>query len=219
MERQARRRLHPPLQGEVQRATFAANRAVGRVCLAVAATPFGTRRTTTREEGSLRVRFPKACAGAPEAVLVNTAGGIAGGDRFAVDLGLDAGGQLTVTTAAAEKVYRSLGPDAWVGVSATVKEGASLTWRPQETILFDRARLARTITIALAPSAKLLLAETIVFGRSAMGETVHEGSVIDCWRGRPDGRLIFAQNFRPDGPLTDLLNDPAVTDGGPGNGT
>src|SRR5216684_8823658 len=151
MERQARRRLHPPLQGEVQRATFAANRAVGRVCLAVAATPFGTRRTTTREEGSLRVRFPKACAGAPEAVLVNTAGGIAGGDRFAVDLGLDAGAQLTVTTAAAEKIYRSLGPDACVDVSATVKDGATLTWLPQETILFDRARLARTITIALAP--------------------------------------------------------------------
>jgi urease accessory protein len=213
MERQARRRLHPPLQGEVQRATFAANRAVGRVCLAVAATPFGTRRTTTREEGSLRVRFPKACAGAPEAVLVNTAGGIAGGDRFAVDLGLDAGGQLTVTTAAAEKVYRSLGPDACVDVSATVKDGATLTWLPQETILFDRARLARTITIALAPSAKLLLAETIVFGRSAMGETVHEGSVIDRWRVRRDGRLVFAENFCLDGPVTGRLNEAAVASG------
>ncbi len=213
MERQARRRLHPPLQGEVQRATFAANRAVGRVCLAVAATPFGTRRTTTREEGSLRVRFPKACAGAPEAVLVNTAGGIAGGDRFAVDLGLDAGAQLTVTTAAAEKIYRSLGPDACVDVSATVKDGATLTWLPQETILFDRARLARTITIALAPSAKLLLAETIVFGRSAMGETVHEGSVIDRWRVRRDGRLVFAENFCLDGPVTGRLNEAAVAGG------
>src|SRR5216683_790305 len=213
MERQARKRLHPPLQGEVQRATFAANRAVGRVCLAVAATPFGTRRTTTREEGSLRVRFPKACAGAPEAVLVNTAGGIAGGDRFAVDLTLDTGARLVVTTAAAEKVYRSLGPDACVDVSATVKDGATLTWLPQEMILFDRARLARTITIALAPSAKLLLAETIVFGRSAMGETVHEGSVIDRWRVRRDGRLVFAENFCLDGPVTGRLNEAAVAGG------
>src|SRR5258706_12938158 len=104
MERQARRRLHPPLQGEVQRATFAANRAVGRVCLAVAATPSGTRRTTTREDGSLRVRFPNACAGAPEAVLVNTAGGIAGGHPFAVHLPLDARAPPPPTTAASENV-------------------------------------------------------------------------------------------------------------------
>jgi urease accessory protein len=198
---------------DANRATFAANRAVGRVCLGVAATPGGTRRTTTREEGSLRVRLPNACAGAPEAVLVNTSGGIAGGDRFVVDLALDAGARLTVTTTAAEKIYRSLGPDACLDVSASLKDSAELTWLPQETILFDRARLARTITIALAPSAKLLLAETIVFGRSAMGETVHEGSVIDRWRIRRDGRLIFAENFRIDGPVTDRLNEAAVAGG------
>jgi urease accessory protein len=213
MGRQAHGQLHPPLQGAVGRATFAANRAYGRVCLAVAAMRGVTRRTMTREDGSLRVRFPNARAGAPEAVLVNTAGGIAGGDRFAVDLALDTGGELTVTTAAAEKVYRSLGPDACVDVSATLKDGAALTWLPQETILFDRARLTRTITIALARSAKLLLAETIVFGRSAMGETVHEGSVIDRWRVRRDGRLVFAENFRLDGPVTDRLNEAAVAGG------
>jgi urease accessory protein len=146
-------------------------------------------------------------------VFVNTAGGIAGGDRFAVDLALDAGGELTVTTAAAEKIYRSLGPDACVDVSASVKDGAALTWLPQETILFDRARLSRTITMTLAPSAKLLLAETIVLGRSAMGETVQEGRVIDRWRVRRDGRLIFAENFRLDGPVADRLNEAAVAAG------
>src|SRR5262249_12257660 len=100
MRRQAGGQLHPPLhwagrtagtvtgdrdtpEDKVKSATFAANRAHGCVALAVAATPLGVRRTTTREEGSLRVRFPNACAAAPEAVLVNTAGGIAGGDRFA----------------------------------------------------------------------------------------------------------------------------------------
>src|SRR6266849_508596 len=161
MERRAHGRLHPPLQGEVERATFAANRARGSISLAVAATPSATRRTRTREDGSLRVRFPNACAGAPEAVLVNTAGGLTGGDRFAIDLAL----------------------------------------------------LARTIAIALAPSAKLVLAETIVFGRSAMGETVHEGSFADRWRVRRDGRLIFAENFRLDGPVTDRLNEAAVAGG------
>src|SRR5262249_22275751 len=114
---------------------------------------------------------------------------------------------------AAEKIYRSLGPDARMDVSATVADGAELTWLPQETILFDRARLARTITIALAPRAKLLLAEAIVFGRSAMGETVHKGSFAARWRARRDGTLIFAENFRLDGSITDRLNEAAVAGG------
>jgi urease accessory protein len=200
-------------------ATFAANRAHGRVSLALVATPTGVRRTVTREEGSLRVRFPGACAGAPEAVLVNTAGGIAGGDRLAVDLALDPGAKLVVTTAAAEKIYRSLGTDSRFDVTATLADAAELTWLPQETILFDRARLVRTIAITLAPTAKLLLAETVVFGRAAMGETVHDGSFADRWRIRRDGRLAFAENFRLDGPVNDRLNESAVAGGRPALGT
>ena len=206
-------------QKEAARATFAANRAHGRISLALAATQRGTRRTTTREDGSLRVRFPGACAGAPEAVLVNTAGGIAGGDRFAVDLALDVGARLVVTTAAAEKIYRSLGPDACIDVTATLADGAELVWLPQETILFDRARLARTVDIALAPTAMLLFAETIVFGRAAMGETVHEGRFTDRWRVRRNGRLIFAENFRLDGPIADRLNEAAIAGGRAAIGT
>lgn len=201
------------------RAVFAANRAQGHVSLGLVARAGVTRRTTTREDGSLRVRFPGACAGAPEAVLVNTAGGIAGGDRFAVDLALDAGARLVVTTAAAEKIYRSLGPDACVDVTATLADGAELTWLPQETILFDRARLARTIDLALAPTATLLFAETIVFGRTAMDESVHEGRFTDRWRVRRDGRLIFAENFGLDGPIADRLNEAAIAGGRAAIGT
>jgi urease accessory protein len=214
MERRAHGQLHPPLQGEVACATFAANRAVGRVCLAVAATRGVTRRTTTREDGSLRVRFPNACAGALEAVLVNTAGGIAGGDRFAVDLALDADAQLTVTTAAAEKIYRSLGPDAGVDVSAILEDGAALAWLPQETILFDRARLRRTIEVDLAADARLLLAEAAIFGRSGMGETVAEGFWLDRWRVRRGGRLLHAETVRLDGNVAAKLAQPAVAKGG-----
>jgi len=146
-------------------------------------------------------------------VLINTAGGIAGGDHFAVDLALDTDARLTVTTAAAEKIYRSLGPDACVDVTATLADGAELIWLPQETILFDRARLARTVSIALARATTLLFAEAIVFGRTAMGETVHEGSLNDRWRVRRDGRLIFAESLCLDGPITDRLREAAATDG------
>jgi urease accessory protein len=198
---------------------FAENRAQGSVSLTLAATPRGTRRTGTREEGSLRVRFPGACPGAPEAVIVNTAGGIAGGDRLSIALDLAAGARLIVTTAAAEKVYRSLGPDACFDITATLADGAELVWLPQETILFDRARLKRTVDIALAPAATLLFAETVVFGRTAMGETVTAGALIDRWRIHRGGKLAFAENFRLDGAIDERLEAAAIAKGQTAIGT
>jgi len=124
-----------------------------------------------------------------------------------------------VTTAAAEKVYRSLGPDASIDVVARLADGAELLWLPQETILFDRARLARTVDIALAPAATLLFAETVVFGRSAMGETVKEGFFTDRWRIRRDRKLVFAENFRIDGPIAARLGETAIAKGSVALGT
>jgi urease accessory protein len=215
---QVRGRLSP-LQAEGKSAIFAANRAEGRVSLAIAATACGIRCTSSREDGSLRVRFPSACAGAPEAVLVNTAGGLAGGDRFAVDLDLGPGARLTVTTASAEKVYRSLGPAARADVTANLADGAELLWLPHETILFDRARLERTVDVTLAPTAALAFAETVVFGRAAMGETVAQGHFSDRWRIRRGGRLIFAENFSLDGAIAARLREAAIANGHSAIGT
>jgi len=209
--------LAPRTEGE--NAVFAANRARGRVAVTLAVTDGRARRTRCHEEGSLRVRFPGACAGAAEAVLVNTAGGIAGGDRFAVDLDLEAGARLVVTTAAAEKVYRSLGPDAAVDVTARIADGAELMWLPQETILFDRARLRRSVDIALAPVARLLFAETVVFGRTAMGEVVNAGFLADRWRIRRGGKLVFAENLCLDGAVAERLGEAAVANGHAAIGT
>lgn len=152
-------------------------------------------------------------------MLVNTAGGIAGGDRFAVELELAAGARLTVTTAAAEKIYRSLGPDAAIEVTAHIADGAELAWLPQETILFDRARLKRKVEIALAPGATLLFAETVVFGRTAMGETVTAGSLVNRWRVRRGGKLIFAENLHLDGAIALRLAEAAVANGRAALGT
>jgi urease accessory protein len=212
----------PQGEGEQRAATrsiFAANRAQGRVSIGLAARAGVTRRTATREEGSLRVRFPGACASATEAVLINTAGGIAGGDGFAVDLDLETDARLVVTTAAAEKIYRSLGPDSRFDATVTLAEGAELLWLPQETILFDRARFTRNVDITLAPSATLLFAETVVFGRTAMRESVLEGHFTDRWRVRRCGRLIFAENFHLDGPIADRLNEAAIAGGNTAVGT
>jgi len=194
--------------------TFAANRAVGRIALAVRASAGVTRRLRVREEGSLRVRFPGPASAELEAVIVNTAGGVAGGDRFALDVTVEPGARLVVTTAAAEKVYRTLEPDATIDVKLAVGATSSLAWLPRETILFNRARLRRTINIDLAEDARLLLAEAIVFGRSGMGEAVDDAGVFDRWHLHRGGRLIHAEAMRLDGAVAAKLAQPAVANGG-----
>jgi urease accessory protein len=195
--------------------TFASNRATGDIALAVAAAAGASRRARVHEAGSLRVRFPNGHdAGALDAVIVNTAGGMTGGDRFAVGIDVGAGARLTVTTAAAEKIYRSLGPNAEIAVRIAIARGGALAWLPQETILFDRARLRRTIDIDLADGASLLVAEAIVFGRAAMGEIVDHGYLFDRWRVRVDGVLVFAETIRLDGAIARQLAQTAIAKAG-----
>ncbi len=180
-------------------ATFRANRSQGRIAAAFAARDGVTRRVSVQEAGSLRVRFPNALYEAAEAVLVNTAGGVAGGDRqeLAFDLGPQA--SLAVTTAAAEKIYRAADEAAQAVTTLRLADGARLVWLPQEAILFDGARLSRTIDIELAATASLVFAEAVVFGRTARGESVDAGLFHDRWRLRRDGALVFADAFRVEG--------------------
>jgi urease accessory protein len=139
---------------------------------------------------------------------------MAGGDRFAIDLSAGPGAQLVVGTAAAEKVYRSGGAATEVAVNVDVAAGATLRWLPQETILFDRARLKRRIDVDMDDGASLVLAEAIVFGRSAMGERVDEGELVDRWRIRVGGRLVFAESVRLAGAIARKLTEPAAAAGG-----
>jgi len=202
--------------GEVsaQERVFNANRAVGRIALAVAADAGKTRRVRVHEEGSLRVRFPNVGVGECEAVIVNTAGGVAGGDRSDLDVEVGPQARLSVSGAAAEKIYRTHGPDAEISIRLDVKRGAALRWLPQETILFDRARMARRIDVELAEDASVVLAEAIVFGRSAMGEAVNEGKLSDRWRVRRDGKLLFAETLNLEGAIAQQLAEKAVAGGG-----
>ncbi len=197
---------------------FAANRASGRVSVSVAAVPGGaSRRGRVHEAGALRVRFPNAQSrNTLEAVIVNSAGGMTGGDRFAIDILVGDDARLSVTTAAAEKVYRTLGPDSELAIKLSVGAGGGLAWLPQETILFDRMRLRRRIDVDLAPGAELTIAEAVVFGRSAMGESVSSGAFFDRWRVRLGGNLVFAETTRLDGDIAQCLAQRAAAAGGVG---
>ncbi|TWB94747.1 urease accessory protein [Bradyrhizobium macuxiense] len=200
-------------------ATFAANRAQGVVRFGVHRTDGVTRRGDLHESGSLRVRFPSPEDDGLSAMFVNTAGGIAGGDHFEVGITAGEGARLTLTTAAAEKVYRASGAAARLDIALKVAGGAHLSWLPQETILFDRARIHRSFDIDLAEGASLLLCEIVVFGRAAMGETMRHGEFVDRWRMRRGGRLVFAETIRLDGEIGEKLARRAIAGGGCAIGT
>lgn len=157
--------------------------------------PKGLRRL--REAHSAKTRIP---AGSHEAILINTGGGLAGGDRFTFAITAEENARLTVTSQAAERVYRSLGPAADVEVKLDAEPNATLMWLPQETILFDGAALTRRITANLAADARFLAVESVILGREAMGETVRQAKLHDRWRIRQEGRLIFADDIAFDGP-------------------
>ncbi len=200
-------------------AIFAANRAQGAVTFDVHQVDGVTRRRGLHESGSLRVRFPSPEAEGLSAVFVNTAGGVAGGDRFDIEIAAGEGARLAVTTAAAEKVYRAQGPAARLNITLKAEAGAHLAWLPQETILFDRARVLRRFDIDLAESASLLLCEIVVFGRAAMGERMLQGEFAERWRLRRAGKLVFAENIRLDGDVGEKLASPAIAKGGVAIGT
>jgi urease accessory protein len=193
---------------------FAANRAVGRIALSAQYGRGITSRARLHESGGLRMHFPGARARELEAVLINTAGGIAGGDRFDLDIAAGDGARLAISSAAAEKVYRSLEPDAHIRVRLAAGAGAALAWLPQETIMFDGARLDRAIDVDLAADARLIFAEALVLGRTGMGEAVEHGFIADRWRIRRGGALIYAETLRLDGAIAEKLGEAAVANGG-----
>ncbi len=169
-----------------------------------------TRRLELAESGGYRARFPTSYDDAAEAVLINTGGGMAGGDTMRVEAVLDAGSEAVITSQAAEKIYRSQGGDTRIETSLSLAAGASLSWLPQESILFSGSRLARSLTIDLAGDARLVACESVFFGRSAMGEALERGSLRDRWRIRREGRLVFADDLRLDGAIATELARPAI---------
>ena len=198
---------------------FEANRARGAVRFDVHARDGMTRRGALHESGSLRVRFPSPEGEGLSGVFVNTAGGVAGGDRFDIEIAAERGSRLTLTTAAAEKVYRAPGAAAQLSIALKVAAGAHLAWLPKETILFDRARVHRRFDITLDENASLLLCEIVVFGRTAMGERMEQGEFVDSWRMRRGGRLVFAETVRLGGAIGPKLARSAVAKGGAAIGT
>jgi len=157
----------------------------------------GTQIVDVFQKSPVRVMFPRVTGGAvEEAVLINTGGGVAGGDRLECSIKALEKASITVTSQAAEKVYGALDEPARITTKLKVSEAAKLAWLPQETILFNSARICRNTEIEVCSGAEVLAVEWIVLGRSAHGEQMVNGQITDSWRVKKDGRLIWADTFR-----------------------
>ncbi|MEF2553014.1 urease accessory protein UreD [Aurantimonas sp. A2-1-M11] len=169
-----------------------------------------TRLQRLHQSGCLKLRFPRLPRPGAEAILINSSGGLTGGDRLSQDFTLSACADLTVTTQACERIYRAAdGDPAQVRTRATLGDGARFAWLPQETILFDGGRVRRSLELDAAPDARFLLCESLILGRELMGETVATGHFHDRWRIRRAGRLVFADDLRLDGDIARDMAEPA----------
>jgi urease accessory protein len=190
-------------------------RSAGRLHISVdRAADGGTVLRRLAQSGSGRLLFPRVAAGMREAVVVNTSGGLAGGDSFEVAAEAGPGAHLTLTTQAAEKIYRSIDLSARMETRLSLAHGASLHWIPQEAILFQGAHLTRRLEVEMQADASLLVAESVIFGRTERGETVQAGHFADRWRIRRDGKLVFAEQSLFSGSIAAQLAQPSVAHGG-----
>jgi len=169
-----------------------------------------TRLRDLYQSDPVRVLFPIPARGdIAAAAFVTTSGGLVGGDVLEFSAQADEGAAVQCYPQAAEKIYRSTGAECHIDVSLRAAAGAWLEWLPQETILFDGARLIRRTSAEVAAGGRLLAGEMTVLGRGAMGETLSQGLLRDDWSIRRDGRLAWADTFHLDGAIADTIAHPA----------
>lgn len=181
-------------------------RARGVVRVTIRADGSVTRLVENYQSGSAKTRFPRVKDSSPlEVVLVNSAGGVTGGDHLSYSVSAEAGAHGVVATQAAERIYRRSDGVARIETTLSVASGASLDWLPQETILFDRSALTRTLVADVNADARLLAVEAIVLGRTAMGETARSVEIADSWRIRRNGNLVFADGLRLNGDAVAIM--------------
>jgi urease accessory protein len=183
----------------------------GAVRVAVDQGPDGPVLRDLYQSSPCRALFPRIDGrDRAEVVFLNTAGGVAGGDRLRYALKAGAGAEVVATTQAAEKIYRAIDRCGRIETSLVAGAGAALNWLPQETIVFEGARLRRVTEVDAAGDARVLGLEWLVLGREAHGETLATCEIYDNWRVRRDGRLVWADSFRLTGNAGELIGRRAL---------
>lgn len=168
------------------------------------------------QQGCAKVRLPNVIPGhPPDAVLINTSGGLTDGDVLETHIRWGARTHARIAGQAAERIYqaRSSARAARISTHLHVEGGALAEWLPQETIFFEGGSLHRTTTIDLEDSGRLLACEAVVFGRTARGETLTTGQIYEHWRVSVEGRLVWTDAWRIDPLSQEHLNKAAIAGG------
>ncbi len=165
------------------------------------------------QQGCLKARLPKQSSKAHEAVMINTSGGLTGGDALTINAAWQPETCAAITTQACERIYKSTGEDATITSQLMVGENATGCWLPQETILFEGARLSRRTHVKLSESSTFVACEAVIIGRPAMGEYVHTASLRDEWIIERDGAIAFIDRVNLTGDVSALLDEAAIAGG------
>lgn len=179
-------------------------RAFGAASVAFKSLNSTTKLDRLYQTGCTKIRLPKSYDKFSEAVLINTSGGITGGDqiKWNIDLGQDT--NAVITTQASERAYKATSGVAKVETRIDVAAGSICHWLPQETILFDQSALSRSLEINLSKCAELIALEAVMLGRAAMGENLQSCFFKDRWRIRQNGKLIFADDIKLKSVISDI---------------
>ncbi|WP_170605644.1 urease accessory protein UreD [Ruegeria arenilitoris] len=167
-----------------------------------------------RQVGSFKCLFPRGDRQDLDAVLLNTAGGVTGGDRFRLNVEAKSGTSLTLTTQACERAYKAKPSQTGkVRSQIKVRTGARVNWLPQETLLFNGSALDRRLVIDLEAKSHVLMVEPLVFGRPAMGEILNDIRLrdrIEIWQ---EKKVAFLDAISFSGNLHEHLDRPNIAQG------
>ena len=147
-----------------------------------------------RHDGPLIVQRPfyPESDGTCHVYVLHPPGGVVGGDSLRIGVTCTAATSALITTPAANKFYRSNGYTAMQNHELTIQDGACLEWLPQETIVFDGARVHSSTKVHLADRAGFFGWEIVSLGRPACGEEFATGLFrqnFEIWQG-PEPLLI-----------------------------
>lgn len=188
-------------------------RARGRAAVGFVLKSGVSKLATLHQSGCAKILIPASYDDTPQAVFINTSGGVTGGDKlfYAADAG--AGSKIVLTTQAAERIYKASSGEGQIETRLTLGAGATLDWLPQETILFEGARLRRRLFVDMAGDASALLLEPLILGRKAMGETLDNVAMNDQWRVMRGGKLIYADALSLIAPVQQTTQGTATLNG------
>lgn len=148
------------------------------------------------QAGCLKALIPKNYSEVPDVILINTAGGITGGDELKIQAHIGERVNVCLTTQTAERVYKTCQGIGKIEVELDLKNSSKLDWIPQETILFDKSAIKRSIKVNMLEHSHLFMVESIILGRQAMNECVTSNLFIDRWEILRNSKPIYIESLK-----------------------